>query len=350
MKKIVIVIIAGFFPFCLSAQKKLANKPIDIYLCIGQSNMAGMSPIEDIDKGSFDNTLVFNDKNEWEQASCNTETLNKYSTVKKPHSQELGVSFGFAKKIESQAGNVIGIVANARSGTRMEWWQKGYEGENDNNLYEEAVKRTKAALAANPNGVLKAILWHQGEGDNSSPNKELYMERLKKLVDDLRTDLEAPKIPFIAGEVGKWKGRGRGVNPVIRQISDHISHAYWVSSDGLTSMNIAKNNPHFGSADMRALGGRYADKVLEIIYKKPAGGVIFYNESSLKERSVQLKAGKYPISWLEKIGIKPEEIASVKLDKGYKADFLSDKKLVHRLLKNEKDFNTSFDTVIIKYK
>src|SRR5690606_13657548 len=103
-------IIAGFFPFWLSAQKKLADKPIDIYLCIGQSNMAGMSPLEDIDKGIFANTLVFNDKNEWEQAYCDTETLNKYSTVKKPHLQELGVSSAFAKKIESQARNAIGIV------------------------------------------------------------------------------------------------------------------------------------------------------------------------------------------------------------------------------------------------
>jgi len=49
------------------------------------------------------------------------------------------------------------------------------------------------------------------------------------------------------------------------------------------------------------------------------------------------------------MGIKPEEIVSVKLDQGYKADFLSDKKTVCKLVGNKDGFSASFDTVIIKY-
>lgn len=332
----------------VAAQEKPV-KNLDIYLCIGQSNMAGMSPIQALDKGTFTNTFLFNDKNEWEIATCDTQTLNRYSTVKKPHLQQLGASFVFAKKLEAQVKNPIGIVANARSGTQIEWWQKGYVGENDNNLYEEAVKRINEALNTQK-GNLKAIIWHQGEGDNSSPRKELYMQRLKKLVADLRTDIGMPNVPFVAGEVGQWKGRGRGVNPVIRQISDSIPNTYWVTSNGLTSVNLPKNDPHFDTFSQRALGGRYADKVMEVVYKQSSVGVTFCNETDFRGRSVKLKAGNYTASWLEEIGISPSEITSVKVDKGYRIQFLYQDKVVHKLSQSENNFkNVAFDSVKINY-
>lgn len=348
MKKITILIIAAFLPLCLWAQNKLADKPIDIYLCIGQSNMAGRSPITDLDKGPFTNTLLFNQKNEWEVAD---QALNKYSTVEKQYEpQRLGVAFGFAKKIANGTEHYIGIVSNARGGTSIAWWQKGYEGENDFDMYEEAVRRTKAALAANPNGHLKAILWHQGESDNAPSKNQLYMARLKKMVDDLRTDLNAPNVPFVAGETGKWNGRGLGINPIIRQISDSIPNAYWVTSDGLTSVNPPKNDPHFDTFSIRALGGRYADKIMEIIYKRPEGGITFFSGANYEGRSVMLKAGKYPVSWLEKIGILPEEVQSIKLNKRYQVNFLTDNKVINKLSDSKANFKMgTYDTIEVKY-
>src|SRR5690606_23067082 len=144
--------------------------------------------------------------------------------------------YTFAKKIAFYTGKEIGIVSNARGGTTVSWWQKGYTGENDFDLYEGAVAKAKAALAATPGAKIKGISWHQGEGDNSKTASAHYLSRLNQLVTNIREDLGDKNIPFIAGEVGKWNNRGLGVNPMIRDVKNHISYADYVSSDGLTSI------------------------------------------------------------------------------------------------------------------
>jgi len=251
------------------AQNKPAPKNLDIYLLIGQSNMSGVAPITPADTVTLKNAYLFNAEGQWEPAK-NTETngMNRYSNVIPKKDQKLGPSYSFARKLAQSSKRNIGIVANARGGTTVSWWQKGYEGEKDFNLYEGAIERAKAALAATPGAKIKAIIWHQGEGDNSKPSCTLYLERLNKLVTDLRTDLGDPNIPFIAGEVGQWNNRGLGVNPEIRRIKEVISNSDWVSSDGLTSIDLEKNDAHFDNRSQLMLGERYADKAFEIVYKK----------------------------------------------------------------------------------
>lgn len=292
-------------------------KDLDIYLLIGQSNMAGVAEVGQMEKDTLSQAFLFNDKNYWEKAVCNTEGFNRYSTVKKASPQKLGPGYSFADKLTTYIHKTIGIVSNAKGGTSIEWWQKGYEGPNDFNLYEEAVARTKAALKAAPGSSVKAIIWHQGESDNSSPKKDLYMERLKKLVQDLRTELGDSTIPFIAGEVGKWNGRGRGVNPVIRRIAGSIPHSAWVSSEGLTSIDVKKNNPHFDTFSQRVLGGRYADQVLQLVYKISPGAVTLFSGENYSGKSAILPPGNYSSRDLERFGLGNKEIKSARVADGF---------------------------------
>ncbi|HEY0669878.1 MAG TPA: sialate O-acetylesterase, partial [Sphingobacteriaceae bacterium] len=168
-----------------------------------------------------------------------------------------------------------------------------------------------------PGAKIKGIIWNQGEGDNNEASGSQYLERLNKLVTDLRTDLGDQNIPFIAGEVGKWNNRGLFVNPEIRKIKNSISNSDWVSSDGFTSINQTKNDPHFDILSTRALGGRYADKAAELIYHVKPAGITVFNDTDFKGRSVLLVEGNYSKSDLEKQGILMSEIASMKADKEY---------------------------------
>ena len=220
-----------FLPLSAQAQTTATKMPVaeeklvvsqpgvqDIFLLIGQSNMAGCAPIGDLDKTVLSDVYLFNGQEQWEKAANTVAGLNRYSTVEtrlRPNS--LNPAYSFGRKIAEYTGHKIGLVSNARGGTRISWWQKGYSGENDFDLYEKAVARTKAALAASPGAVLKGIIWHQGEGDNGVAAAKAYPEELQKLVGSLRTDLNVPDAVFIAGEVGTWKGRGVRVNPVIQQ-------------------------------------------------------------------------------------------------------------------------------------
>lgn len=328
---------------CISNKKSVdeqnRDKGFDIFLLIGQSNMQGVAPVKPLDTISLENVYLFTDTDQWEPAKNFPESgINRYSTVKKRPKTEFGPAYTFGRKIAKYTNRNIGIVSNARGATRVLWWQKGYDGERgDYELFEEAVKRTKAALASNPNSKLKGILWHQGEADNKKERSELYIERLKALVKDLRAEFNNPNLPFIAGEVGKWNDRGLNVNPKIRSIKENISNSDWVHSDGLTTINLAKNDPHFDNLSQRVFGGRYADKTAELVYKIIPEGVTLYSESNFEGRSVVLNAGKYSATDLESDGLLINEISSAKVDTNYE--------LILKNKNGSKVFNNSVNAI-----
>lgn len=292
---------------------------LDIYLLIGQSNMQGVAPIGILDKVTLENVYLYNNKGSWEKAKNMTDNgINRYSTVKKNPTTLLGPGYTFGRRIAEYSHKKIGLVSNARGATRLEWWIKGYAGENDYNLYEEAVKRAQKGLENSPAGSkIKGILWHQGEANNASGRHIGYMENLQILVNDLRSDLGDPNIAFIVGEVGKWNDRGLNINPVLRSVKSNIPNSDWVSSDGLTSIDLANNDPHFDNLSQRVLGGRYADKAAELIYDIKAEGVTLYSKVNFEGRSVLLNEGEYSGEKLESMGIQPEELYSAKVDPGF---------------------------------
>jgi hypothetical protein len=108
------------------------------------------------------------------------------------------------------------------------------------------------------------------------------------------------------------------VNAAIQQIAQHVPQSGFVTSQGLTSINLPKNDPHFDTLSQRVLGERYADGVLELVYGISPGVVTVYNGPNFTERSVALRAGIYNETELEKRGIKFTELASLKVQAGYK--------------------------------
>lgn len=240
-----------------------SDNKLDIYLLIGQSNMAGRAIVEQSQRDSLKNVYLFTGDG-WEPAA---NPLNKYSTVRKALSiQQLGPGYSFAKKLEQYMGRKIGLVVNARGGTRIQWWEKGYTGKSDFDLYEQTVLQVKKALEY---GELKGIIWHQGEGNQS--HAERYMAQLKRLVNDLRKDLEAKDVLFVAGEIGKWRSSSIKINNVIRSIPHKMKHAAYAAADSLTPLKGDSSNPHFDTRSQLILGKRYADEVLKQVYHLKPG-------------------------------------------------------------------------------
>lgn len=229
----------------------------DLYLCIGQSNMAGRGTLTEETSGTIPDVYLFNDRNEFEKA---TNPLNRYSTIRKElKMQGVGPAYGFAKTMATQTGRKIGLVVNARGGSSIQSWKKGAK----DGYYEEALSRIRLAMK---HGTLKAILWHQGESDCSRP--EVYREEMKELVANFRKDLNLPGLFFVAGEIASWAPNGqaseniRAFNEMISHISDFIPNTACVSSEGLMPL-IDYSDPHFCTDSQIVLGERYAQKVLE---------------------------------------------------------------------------------------
>ena len=230
---------------------------LDLFLLIGQSNMAGRGTMTPQYLDTLTNTYLLSPTAGMIPA---TNPLNRYSTVRKDIKlQQVGPGYGFSKKLVITTGANIGLIVNARGATSINSWEKGHADQ----YYQKAVLRMKSAQKW---GTLKAILWHQGEGDSKHP--ETYMKKLANLAQNLRTDLNSPNAFFVAGELAYWRGAGNGstnFNAMIQTISQFIPNSDWVSAEGLTPL-IDESDPHFDAKSQVILGERYADKVLKVCY------------------------------------------------------------------------------------
>jgi len=232
---------------CLTTKAQGVDENFEIFICIGQSNMAGRAEIMTQDSHVLNNAYLFNDELQWEKAQ---NPMNRYSTIRKDLDvQHLGPSWTFAETLEA-AGKHVGLVVNARGGTNIKEWQKG------DTYYEEAVART---LEAKKTGVLKGIIWHQGESNQNSPL--IYTDLFKTMIADLRADLGIADLPVIVGEIGKWRSSADRINVVISELKDHVSYLDYVSAIGITHLG---DDTHFNSESQRVLGRRYAAKFLEL--------------------------------------------------------------------------------------
>lgn len=231
-------LVFGFAPTFAQETPGGSKEHFHIYLLIGQSNMAGRASYTEEESKPLTSAYLLNEQDTWEPAS---NPLNRYSTIRKGLGmQKLNPGYSFAlEMLRVKEDNSVGLIVNAKGGTRIEQWAKG------THFYKEAVRR---ALEAKKTGTLKGILWHQGESDHGNP--EGYAEKLQELVENLREDLEIEDLAFVAGQI-------IGPSPIndeIARLPDLVPNTGVASSEDLKTTD----RWHFDTASIKELGRRYA--------------------------------------------------------------------------------------------
>lgn len=214
--------------------------------------MAGRGNLEDVPELQHNQIFMFRD-GRWVNA---VEPLH----TDKPRIAGVGLGMSFAMEMVEEAGlTPIGLVPCAVGGTPLSRWMPGVD------LYENAVGIAKSAL---DHGILKGILWHQGEGDsNNLEDAESYGKRFSEMVKSLRSDLSAESVPVITGELGYFmEKRDDGdyfklVNQKLNELVNTIPLYACASSKGL---NDKGDSLHFDAPSLREFGIRYAKKYLKI--------------------------------------------------------------------------------------
>ncbi|WP_299233281.1 sialate O-acetylesterase [uncultured Bacteroides sp.] len=232
---------------------------LDIYVCIGQSNMAGRAVLPPELTDTLDNVFLLNSDGVFEKA---VNPLNRYSNIRKDISmQRLSPAYEFGITISRLTKSDVGLVVNARGGSSINSWIKGSK----DGYYEKTLSRIREAMKY---GVVKAILWHQGETDCASSDK--YMAKLQKLITDLRTDLGMENLPVVVGQISRWDGwtkRPEGTkafNEMITTVPDFIPNSGFVTSEGIKPYKD-EFDPHFDTGGQLLLGKRYAYKVIDLL-------------------------------------------------------------------------------------
>ncbi|MCX7046389.1 MAG: sialate O-acetylesterase [Candidatus Sumerlaeota bacterium] len=220
-----------------------------LYLLIGQSNMAGRGIIEEQDKKIHPRMFMLDREDQWVPAK---NPLH----FDKPGVAGVGLGFTFGTIMADADPTIkVGLIPSAFGGTSILSWERNSDplkGQSVN-LYQSAVKRARIAMKS---GVLKGILWHQGEADGRMGAK--YAEKLAQLVKNLREDLNAPDARFVAGFLGEWNSDAghMAVNEAIKSLPTLVPNTGWVDSKFLT--NKPNDTAHFTAASLREYGRRYA--------------------------------------------------------------------------------------------
>jgi hypothetical protein len=112
-------------------------------------------------------------------------------------------------------------------------------------------------------GVLKGILFHQGETDNGNPS---WVDKLKSVFDNLKKDLNLDSnIPIVVGELLQDNGACcTAHNPLVNKVASEYPNCGLASSKGLKMRPSDEWNAHFDCAGMREMGRRFAFEFLKM--------------------------------------------------------------------------------------
>ncbi|KAI9463070.1 putative carbohydrate esterase [Russula earlei] len=253
MKHLLLLVLVSLASFNAMSQNRGGVDPdFHIYLLAGQSNMAGRAPVDTESKVINPQIFMLDKDNHWVPA---TDPVH----FDKPDVAGVGPAIAFAKAMIGNNQKIkIGLVPCALGGSPIRVWEPDSVYLKVFHPYDDAISRTKLAMQK---GVLKGILWHQGESDNNPKGAAVYMDKLKALINRFRTDLQQPTLPFVAGEIGYF-GKGKPViNAVINQLPAHVPYTAVVSAEGLTDKG---DQTHFDTRSARELGRRYAEAMKEV--------------------------------------------------------------------------------------
>ncbi|MEZ6191249.1 MAG: sialate O-acetylesterase [Phycisphaerales bacterium] len=218
------------------------ERPTDVFLLIGQSNMAGRAPMVDADHVPIQRVLLLNDAGTWESAR---QPLNRHASDHKGlNLQGFNLGGPFAAALRTADHTLIpGLIVNARGKTRIEQWLPGEV------LYENALKRVRALKGIE----LAGVLWHQGESNHDDAD---YAGKLERVVVGLRKDLGQPDLPFIAGHISI----DNRINDQIDALTEKLPYMTVVAVNRLATFD----GVHYDRDSMITLGQRYAEAYIKL--------------------------------------------------------------------------------------
>ncbi len=239
------------FPSSILKPAKLPPRnDLWVFVLAGQSNMAGRGFVEPGDTIPNNRILTLNKNNEIVIAK---EPLHFYE----PTLTGLDCGVSFARKLLNHLPDSVSIllVPTAVGGSSIEHWL-GDSVWREVKLLSNFTEKIKVA---NDVGIIKGILWHQGESNaNTKEDIERYPKQMADLAEVFRKISNSPGLPVLVGEIGSFSKQPQlydQFNKNLLQFVDNDKNSALVRTGDLSHKG---DFLHFDSAAQRTLGERFA--------------------------------------------------------------------------------------------
>jgi hypothetical protein len=306
----------------------------DVYLLIGQSNMVGFSGddtrqafaggldetnprIRQLNVSPNDQNGIFLERANFTSIDDNVNTP-RITTAEDPLHVSLdldningktldyiGLGLSFAKAALPNTTRDIVLVPAAWSGSAFcaidpggppgQWNAQATTDAALGNtwLFDRAVTRANLALQET-GGILRGILWHQGESDSNDACAQSYAANLERLAQQLRMRISADargealrqndsNIPFVVGtmslgidsrdDLSKFSTAKQLVDNAHRNLPNVIAFSSFSNHDDLVPANgyPCGNTTcvHFGATALREMGRRYYQELERAALQRP---------------------------------------------------------------------------------
>lgn len=222
-------------------------EPLNVYVCAGQSNMAGGGTKAGLPaelQAVQTNVFVFNGA-DWD--------------AMEPTATGVGPEISFAYEMQKVLNKPIGIIMHAVGGTSL---ATNWNPEIAANLYAELTDKVNAARQSKKMNV-KGMIWMQGENDSRYLDMATaYSHNLTNLILAARTDFNSPSMPFVAGRVNPPVSIYKYVD-LVRAAQETCTvplYAY-INCDDLTKDS---GGLHYDTAGLVEMGKRFALSIQDL--------------------------------------------------------------------------------------
>jgi len=246
----------SYFSKTAAAMSNNLNKEnIWVFIMAGQSNMAGRGIVEPEDTVSDKRIFSINKDG---QIIIAKEPLHFYE----PERTGLDCGLSFAKTLITKIPDSISvlIIPTAVGGSSISQWL-GDSVFRNVKLFSNFVSKVEIAKQ---NGIIKGILWHQGESDANEKNIPLHRERLHSLFSKFRSAIGNNDLPVLLGELGSFSNNPADFNLINKAMHDYAAedkNSHVISTKDLKDKG---DHLHFDSEGQRTMGKRFANAYLSM--------------------------------------------------------------------------------------
>jgi hypothetical protein len=239
----------------IDAKKIPKRKNVWVFILAGQSNMAGRGLVEPQDTIPSERIFSINKNGKIIIAK---EPLHFYEITLA--GLDCGLSFGEAIVKEAPGRIAVLLIPTAVGGSSISQWL----GDSTHRNVKLLTNLKEKIALGKKYGIIKGVLWHQGESDTNPNDAPHYSARLAQLFKIFREAAGNKNLSILIGELG---GYSNNKNWAVVNEQIHVYSATDGNTAVVTTADLKDKGDtlHFNSESQRILGQRFAKAYLKMI-------------------------------------------------------------------------------------